>query len=220
MAKRALIVWGGWQGHQPQACAEMVRGWLVERGYDVTVSDTLDSFTDGALMGACDLVVPMVSMGRITEAQWAGLDRAVHAGCGLGAFHGGALDAFGDCHGYRWMVGGQFVAHPGDKVDAYEVTVVDIGHEVVRDLPDFTLRHTEQYYVHVDPAVEVLCATVFSGEHGDATRYRAGAVMPYAWTKRWGAGRVFVACWGHGPDDFTDPTARAVAQRGLVWATR
>ena len=46
MAKKALIVYGGYEPHQPKEGAELFRRWLVEDGFDVRVSDSLDSFAD------------------------------------------------------------------------------------------------------------------------------------------------------------------------------
>jgi len=40
MTKRALILWGGWDGHEPQAVAQVFQGILEEGGYSVEVSDS------------------------------------------------------------------------------------------------------------------------------------------------------------------------------------
>ena len=47
---------------------------------------------------------------------------------------------------------------------------------------------SEQYYMHVDPANEVLATTTFSGEHAP---WIEGVVMPVVWKRRYGEGRVF-----------------------------
>jgi type 1 glutamine amidotransferase len=41
--KTALILWGGWDGHTPKACADLLAPWLASRGFRVKVSDTLDA---------------------------------------------------------------------------------------------------------------------------------------------------------------------------------
>jgi type 1 glutamine amidotransferase len=220
MSSRALVVWGGWDGHTPRESAELFAQFLGDSDYDVTVSDSLDSYTDADLMASVDLILPVVTMSEISKEQWQGLNDAVRNGCGVAGFHGGIIDAFRQNTPYQWMTGGQWVAHPGNCIPSYEVNIVDPGHEIVRDIPDFTLTDTEQYYCHVDPGVHTLCATTFSGEHGETDLYRAGTVMPYAWTKMWGKGKVFVACWGHTYRDFDVPEAKTIVQRGLIWATR
>jgi len=100
------------------------------------------------------------------------------------------------------------------------VRVVDRDHEITRRLGDFSLPNTEQYYLHIDPGVHVLCETVFTGEHEPKGCYRAGTAMPYAWTREWGRGHVFVAGWGHTYKDFDVPEAREIVRRGLLWAAR
>ena len=41
--KKALMVWGGWAGHEPKQCADIFAPILREKGFDVEVSDTLDA---------------------------------------------------------------------------------------------------------------------------------------------------------------------------------
>jgi len=220
MTKHALIVWGGWDGHTPRESAELFAGLLKAKGYGVTVSDTLDSYLDESLMAKADLIVPIWTMDKISDAQWKGLDSAVRSGAGVAGFHGGMIDSFRENVDYQWMTGAQWVSHPGNCVDKYSVEVTDPEHEITEGLGDFELKGTEQYYCHFDPSVHVLCSTTFSGEYGDATLYQSGAVLPYAWTKRWGKGRVFGACWGHTYKDFDVSEARELVLRGMLWASR
>ena len=220
MPKRALFVTGGWDGHTPTESADVFTAELKEAGYEVARRDSLDAFADTDLLAEQDLIVPVWTFGELGKEQWKGLDAAVHAGAGLAGFHGGIIDAFRTHTEYQWMTGGQWVAHPGNCIPSYQVDITDPAHEITKGLKPFTLRDTEQYYVHVDPANHVLCTTTFTGEHGDATRYAAGTVMPYAWTRQWGQGRVFVACWGHTYKDFDVPEAREIVKRGMIWATR
>lgn len=219
-SKKALIVQGGWDGHTPKQSAELFAKELTDAGYDVTVSDTLDSYTDETLMGAADLIVPIWTMGKIEKEQEAGLLKAVAAGAGIAGFHGGMIDSFRNNVSYQWMTGGQWVSHPGGCIPAYKVRIVDGDHEITKGLDDFTLTDTEQYYCHVDPGNHVLTETTFTGEHGEPDKYKHGTVMPYAWTKRWGKGRVFCAAWGHTYKDFDVPEAREIVKRGMLWATK
>ena len=220
MAKRALFVTGGWDGHTPSESADVFTAELEAAGYSVTRRESLDAFADTDLLAEQDLIVPVWTFGELGKEQWKGLDAAVHAGAGLAGFHGGIIDAFRTHTEYQWMTGGQWVAHPGNNIPSYRVDIADPEHEITAGIQPFTLTDTEQYYVHVDPANHVLCTTTFTGEHGDATRYPAGTVMPYAWTRHWGRGRVFVACWGHTYKDFDVPEAREIVKRGMIWASR
>jgi hypothetical protein len=112
------------------------------------------------------------------------------------------------------MVGGQWVAHPGDII-AYTVNVVS-DDPITAGVADFTM-HTEQYYMHVDPSNEVLATTTFSGEYAP---WIAGTVMPVVWKRRWGEGRVFYCSLGHQTKDLEVPPVTMIMRRGLLWASR
>ena len=218
---KTLIIRGGWDGHHPAACADLFAGLLRERGHDVTVSDTLDTLLDEAAMAGLDLFVPIWTMGEISGEQWAAMNQAVRGGCGIAGFHGGMVDAFRQNCDYQWMTGAQWVAHPGNAELTYGVKVTEPGHPITRGLPEsFSLGPTEQYYCHHDPGNHVLCTTTFDQAAADPSLYHQNVVMPYAYTKTWGRGRVFWAAWGHTPADFEDPTAREIVVRGMQWATR
>ncbi len=218
--QNALFVWGGWTGHTPKESVAEFAPWLETQGFAVRVADTLDAFLDAEFMAKVSLIVPCWTMGTITGAQRQALCGAVERGAGLVGWHGGIIDAFRDDTTYQWMTGGQWVAHPGNCIPSYDVRIVDRNHAITRGISDFTLRNTEQYYIHVDPGVHVLCETTFSGEHEPRGCYRAGTVMPYAYTRAWGRGRVFVACWGHTFKDFDVPEAREIIRRALRWAAQ
>jgi uncharacterized protein len=213
--KSALFVCGGWEGHEPEKCADIFAPFLRTRGYDVEISSTLDSYLDGDRMSALDLVVQIWSMGEITAAQERGLLQAVEGGAGLVGWHGGLADSFRNNPNFQFMVGGQFVAHPGNMID-YEVNIVDHENPITAGLEDFEM-HSEQYYMHVDPQNQVLATTTFTGEHAP---WIEGATLPVAWTKRWGEGRVFYCSLGHVAADFEVPEARELVQRGMLWASR
>jgi len=219
-AKQALIVWGGWQGHTPKESADVFEKELTDAGYAVTVRDTLDAYLDAGLMRSLDLIVPIWTMGEISKQQWAALNQTVADGCGYAGFHGGIIDSFRNNTEYQFMTGGQWVAHPGNCEPTYEVYTVDHEHEITEGVDRFTLADTEQYYIHFDPGVHVLMATKIAHGLGDTGKYPVGVTMPFAWTRQWGKGRVFVACWGHTYKDFDVPEARDVVTRGMVWATR
>ena len=219
-AKQVQVVWGGWEGHTPKAAVDVFVPWLRSEGFAVDVAETLDVYLDAERMAKTDLIVQCWTMGAITAPQEKGLLAAVAAGTGLAGWHGGIIDAFRQNTNYQFMTGGQWVAHPGGCIPSYRVDIADPDHPVTRGIEAFELRDTEQYYIHIDPACHVLCTTTFRGEHGDPGQYPAGVVIPYAYTRAWGKGRVFVACWGHTQKDFEVEPARILVQRGLAWACR
>ena len=213
--KKALIVWGGWDGHQPEQVADIYRGALAGAGFDVEVSDTLDAYTDADKLKSLDLIVPIWTMGTLSAEQEAGLIGAVTASTGVAGWHGGMADAFRANPSYQFMVGGQWVAHPGDIIE-YTVTIAAPDDPIVAGLGAFAMR-SEQYYLHVDPSNRVLATTTFAGDHAP---WIAGCVMPVVWTRRFGAGRVFYCALGHQNADFDVPEAAEIVRRGLRWAMR
>jgi uncharacterized protein len=213
--KSVLFVCGGWEGHEPEKCAAIFAPLLEQRGYEVEISATLDSYLDAEKMRSMDLIVPIWTMGIISDEQEEGLLEAVKSGVGLAGWHGGMADSFRNNVNYQFMVGGQWVAHPGNIVD-YEVNIIEREDPITAGLSDFRMR-SEQYYMHVDPSNEVLATTTFGGEHAP---WIEGNVVPVIWKKRWGAGRVFYCSLGHVAADFDVPEAREIVRRGMLWASR
>jgi type 1 glutamine amidotransferase len=212
--KKALMVWGGWSGHEPEQCTEIFAPYLESQGYDVTVSDTLDSYLNKELMMSLDLIVPVWTMGTITNEQEKGLLDAVMSGIGIAGWHGGMGDSFRNNVNYQFMVGGQWVAHPGGVID-YEVNITKHDDPIVAGLDDFAM-HSEQYYVHVDPANETLATTTFNGDHA---YWIDGAVVPVVWKRKYGKARVFYSSLGHVAKDFDVPEALEIVKRGMLWAS-
>ncbi|MGY2893820.1 ThuA domain-containing protein [Deinococcus sp. UYEF24] len=213
--RRALMVWGGWDGHEPQQTTERFAALLKETGFTVTVTDDLNVYLDADLLRAQSLIVQCYTMSTVTPEQEQGLLEAVRSGVGFGGWHGGSADAFRNNPEYQFMVGGQWVAHPGNIID-YTVQIIDHEDPITQGLSDFQM-HSEQYYMHTDPSNEVLATTTFSG---DVLPWIAGTVMPVVWKRRWGAGRVFYCSLGHVDADFEVQEAEELVRRGLLWAAR
>jgi len=215
--KTALFVWGGWDGHQPKQCVDVMAPVMEAEGFKVTIENSLEVYADEARMKTFDLIVPVWTMGKIEGPQCKGLMEAVRAGAGLAGWHGGMCDSFRENTGYQFMTGGQWVAHPGGKV-TYTVNLKKKKDPIVKGLKDFEIT-SEQYYMHVDPGNEVLATTTFSGEHEGMT-WIAGTVMPVVWKRMFGQGRVFYSSLGHVADDFSIPEVKEITRRGMLWAAR
>lgn len=210
--QKSLIIQGGWEGHFPQQIADIFGAGLRERGFDVTISDTLDVLGDVESLKQYDLIFPFWTMGELTKEQSASLCGAIRSGVGLGGIHGGMGDAFRGDIDYEWMVGGHFVGHP--HVGDYGITIRDSDHPITAGLPAAFHYNSEQYYMLTDPGIHVLADSEYVYDGSTAT-------MPIAWTKMWGKGRVFYSALGHQPAEFTDfPEAFQLTMQGLVWAAR
>jgi len=204
---KALVIHGGWEGHEPKQVAELFANLLANQGFDVGLSDTLDSYLDSDTLAELDLIVQHWTMGQLLKEQWSGLDQAIKSGVGLAGVHGGLGDSFRTNTDYQYMVGGQWVAHPGGIID-YTVHIVDHADEITAGLKHFQM-HSEQYYMHTDPSNHVLATTTFELN---------GCTMPVTWKRTWGKGRVFYSSLGHVAGDFDVPEVRTITERGMVWA--
>ncbi len=214
--KKVLFVYGGWDGHQPKECMELLKPWLESQGAVLELRDNLDAYTDKELMASVDLIIQTWTMGSLTGEQEKGITEAVRNGAGLAGWHGGLGDSFRNNTEYQFMVGGQWVAHPGGQVD-YDVNIKDKKDPVTKGLKTFHMK-SEQYYMHVDPSVKVLATTTFSGA-GD-TPWIKGVVMPVVWKKQYGRGRVFYSSLCHSASDFAVPEAMEIMKRGILWAAQ
>jgi hypothetical protein len=214
--KKALIVWGGWDGHQPKECAELFAAQLTERGFSVEVSATLDAFNAAAKLAALSLIVPIWTGGTLTPDQSKNVLAAVSSGVGLAGFHGGMCDAFRSNIDWQWMTGGQFLAHP-DNIKDYTINIVNRTDPITAGISDFKVR-SEQYYMLVDPRNEVLATTTHQSVSAPWTN---GVVMPFVWKKMHGSGRVFYAAMGHQCAEFAAyPEQLEITLRGMSWAAR
>mgnify|MGYP001187061559 FL=1 len=215
MSKKVLMVWGGWDGHEPKQCVDVFAPLLQASGFEVQISDNLDVYKDGDLMSELSLIVPVWTMGEIEREQERGLLDAVFKGVGVAGWHGGMADSFRSNTEYQFMVGGQWVAHPDGIID-YEVNIIS-DDPIVEGIEAFRMK-SEQYYLHVDPGNEVLATTTFRGSV--SSPWINGTSIPVVWKRMWGSGKVFYSSLGHVASDFEVDEAREIQLRGLVWAAR
>jgi type 1 glutamine amidotransferase len=211
------MVWGGWDGHQPKQCVDVMAPVLQAEGFEVQISDTLDVYLDKDRLAKASVIVQCWTMGKMTKEQAAGLCDAVKAGTGLAGWHGGLCDSFRDNLYYQWMTGGQFVGHPGGIIP-YKVHITKPKDPIMQGLSDFSLE-SEQYYMLVDPGTEVLANTTFSGKH-DNMPWLKGTKMPMIWKRPWGEGKIFFCAPGHVAKDFEVPEVKEIIKRGILWACR
>lgn len=213
---KALITWGGWDGHEPDQVADIFDKMLRDEGVETTVTDNLDCFDDPDL-GRFDLIVPVWTMSKLSRETCAHVAEVVAAGTGIAGCHGGMCDAFRDTTLWQFMTGANWVAHPGGDGVKHRVNITSAD-PLVDGIADFDVE-TEQYYLHVDPANTVLATT----RTDVVTWYHSpnGPVdMPVAWTRKWGLGRVYYNALGHKANVIADGPAHEMLRRGLLWAAQ
>ncbi len=215
--KKALIFQGGWDGHEPELTSKRFAAMLEKNGIEVEIYNDLSCLADFEKLLTYDLIVACWTMGSIDSEYARNVSKAVGHGVGLAGCHGGMCDAFRQNTEWQFMTGGQWVSHPGGDGLEYTVNICHGSSPITDGLDDFKVK-SEHYYLHVDPANEVLATTRFP-----LTCYFHAANkpidMPVAWTRYWGLGRVFYTSLGHHDDVFDNsPSAAILMERGMLWA--
>jgi type 1 glutamine amidotransferase len=198
--------------------AEIFRNVLVQEGFEVEVSDTLDAFVDAPRLMDLSLIVPVWTMGKITQEQVRPVLDAVKSGVGIAGCHGGMCDSFREETEWQFMTGGQWVAHPGNDGVRYTVKIGPTSSPITEGIGDFEVA-SEQYYMHVDPAVKVLATTRFPVADGPHM-LNEPVDMPVIWTKRYGQGKVFYNSLGHHADIVASEPNLTIMRRGFLWAAK
>ena len=231
MTKRALVVRGGWDGHQPIESTDLFLPFLQEQGYETRIESSPAIYADADVMAGIDVIVQSVTMSKIEGAELDGLRAAVAAGTGMTGWHGGIADSFRESSDYLQLIGGQFATHPAKHPDdvvggkaednflRYVVEMTDLGreHPITRGIPDFELE-TEQYWVLTDDLNDVLATTTHPAPPWHP--WHRPVVSPVVWTRHWGRGRIAVATPGHSPDVLEDEHVRTIIERSILWVTR
>ncbi|MEN2739711.1 ThuA domain-containing protein [Microbacterium sp. X-17] len=230
MTRQALVVRGGWDGHMPVETTNLFIPFLEENGFAVRVEESPAVYTDEAFMDTVDLVLQINTMSTIEPAEFAGLQRAILNGTGMGGWHGGIADAYRNNADYLHMIGGQFAHHAGkdpaerigeqsDNYIPYTVNITEYGasHPITAGIADFDLE-TEQYWVLSDEYNDVLATTTQTVRPWDA--WNRPVTAPAIWTRQWGKGRIFVSAPGHRLEIVESLPVRTIIERGLLWAAR
>ena len=212
--KKVLVVWGGWEGHKPELFASHVENWLITEKADYKINNGLDAYDDYDELIKYDLIIQSVTMDEISKKQEENLLKAVLSGVGIAGAHGGLVDSFRKNTNYQFMIGGQWVAHPGNIIK-YKVKMLE--DELTSVLSDFEIV-SEQYYMHYDPNIKIIAETKFNDE---IYPWINNVVMPIAWKKMYGKGKVFFISIGHDPDEFmVYKDGWELLTRGFMWAVR
>jgi type 1 glutamine amidotransferase len=216
---RVLFLYGGWPGHFPYEVADWARGVMAELDFDV--EEIQDPHRLEGDLTVYDLIVlgwtQALTTEDLSDKAEQRLVEAVRSGTGVAGWHG-MTASFRASLPYQFIVGAAFVEHPGGEGVRvpYDVEIVDREHPVTRGVNDFRVA-SEQYYMLVDPAVHVLATTTFTGEH---LPWLDGIVMPAAYVKQFGEGRVFYVSPGHEPDELAAPDMTRLVRQGMRWAAR
>jgi type 1 glutamine amidotransferase len=217
MKRKALILCGGWDGHEPKLVSERFKDFLESEGFEVNLSETLTVLEDKDYLMSLDLLAPVWTGGQLTNEQEGPVMEAIGSGVGMAGCHGGMCDSFRTNVGWQFVTGANWVSHPGGDGTPYRVNIISSSNPLTEGIKDFDVS-SEQYYLHVDPANEVLATTRFSVSVKWYHSANGEVDVPVVWTKRWGHGRVFYNALGHHNDIFDIPEAWELMKRGMLWA--
>lgn len=228
--KNALVVRGGWDGHQPVETTNVFIPYLEANGYSVRVEESPAIYADADYMANVDLIQQTNTMNVITREEFAGLQNAIIAGTGFAGWHGGIADSYRNNSDYLQMVGGQFASHPGkapeerkgeqpDNYMPHTINMTELGnaHPITAGIGDFDLV-TEQYWVLHDDYNDVLATTTQKVRAWDP--WNREITSPAIWTRNWGKGKIFVITCGHNLEIVTEKNVKTIIERGLLWASR
>lgn len=228
--RNALVVRGGWDGHQPVEATELFIPYLKAQGFEVRVEESPKIYADPGYMASVDLIVQCMTMSTIEKDEFEGLRTAVENGTGLAGWHGGIADSYRNNSDYLHLIGGQFACHPGKHPDEligeqsdnyvpYTVNMLPAAadHPITAGLADFDLV-TEQYWVLADDYIDVLATTTQKVREWDP--WNREVTSPAIWTRQWGKGRIFVCTPGHRVEVLEDSNVRTIIERGMLWASR
>ncbi len=212
--KNILIVYGGYEPHKPELFADYVEEWFLKKEANVSKTNDLKVYRDLDKLKNQNLIVQSVTMMQLDSLEASHLTKAVASGVGIAGAHGGLVDSYRSNTIYQFMIGGQFVSHPGGKVN-FKVEMLE--DELTKGLNDFEI-FTEQYYMHFDPNIDIIAKTKFNG---DIFHWIDDVEMPIAWKKIYDKGKVFFISIGHDPNEFMrKKDAWELLTRGFLWALR
>ena len=226
--KNIIYVYGGMNGHSPKESVNLFVPILEKEGASVKVFDNFSVYEDEKLMNEADLIIQIftdafTSDPRMNNDQFKGLRNALINGTGFAGWHGGLGDSSPNPL-YHFIVGGDFVAHPGElkemKTAEYEVKIYDSEDYITNGISDFKINGSEQYYMMIDPNVKVLAVSEFKLNNWPTNENKIkGSFMPVIWKKNYGKGRVFYSSIGHYLREFEIPEVLTMQMRGFRWAS-
>lgn len=200
--KKALIVWGGWKGHNPKLIADRIGEMLEESNYNVKITCDIAVLINEDLK-KYDVIVPVWSCGIKSEYYSKPLLEAVRNGVGLATFHGG-IKWFEDEEYYN-MIGALYLFD--SKEEEYAVTITEKKHSITAGLNDFNII-SEKYYMQVDPSNHVLMTADF-----------AGVKTPVVWIKNYGKGRIFYSTLAHSSEQIFRDSNITIILNGIKWCS-
>jgi uncharacterized protein len=206
--------------HDVLPLSQEILGNLGESGaaFAVTATDDIAALAPEKLRGYAAVIFYTTGELPMSEDEKAGLLDFVRSGHGFVGVHS-ATDTFYEWPGYLDLIGGYFnghpwhqpvkvtVADPSSPLVAFLGTSFEIADEIYQ-ISDFDARGSH-VLLRLDPASVDLA-------NGNVRRRFYG--WPLAWTRSYGAGRVFYTALGHDAAVWRDPRFQRLLLNGVLWS--
>ena len=228
---KLLVLSGG--RHPYHESTPILGDFLSKAGHELTITDDAEILTQAEHLGRYDAVVfntrrealPELPDLTLSTAEQDGLKNFIRSGKGFVCLHIStclpkAWPEYHEITGGGWITGTSF--HP--PYGEFTVHVSATGHPGVRGVADFKTPDELYMGLAFNPGNEVfLTADAVSGTHpwGPERQPKAmpGGTFPLAWTRSYGAGKVFVLLLGHDGRSFQTPAFQQLVLNGVDWAT-
>ncbi len=224
--KKIIYIYGGCECHSTKESVDLFVPLLEKEGAIVQVHDNFKILEKSDVMAETDLIIQVYTdaftpaENRMNDQQFRALQIVIINGTGLSGWHGGLGDLNRGNTRYQFLVGGQFVAHPGNHTD-FEVVITDKSDYITKGIDDFQIKNTEQYYMMIDPNIKLLAVSELEKEtyqksdtltleqtkwiNIDVENQIKGSDMPMIWKKNYGKGIIFYCSIGHNLYNFDTP---------------
>lgn len=228
-----LVISGG--RHPYAESTPVLESFLKGAGHNVTVTEDASVLADSSAMSGFDALVFNTRRENLPDfGDWAlakneqeGLKDFVNGGKGFVCLHistclSNTWPEYHDIVGGGWVTGQSF--HP--PYGQYTVDIKDSNHPGVAGVSAGFSTNDELYMgLNIKEGNEVfITGTTEDSTHpwgpDRAPQLMPGGTFPLGWTRRFGAGNVFVLLLGHDGKSFETPEFQKIVLNGVNWATQ
>jgi len=227
-----LVISGG--RHPYAESTPVLESFLKGAGHNVTVTEDASVLADSSAMGGYDTLVFNTRRENVADfGDWSldkdqqdGVKAFINSGKGFVCLHISTCVAntwpeYHDITGGGWISGTSF--HP--PYGEYTVNIKDGTHPGVQGISDFSTNDELYMGLAIKDGNNVfITGDAESGTHPWGPERKPqdmpGGTFPLGWTRKYGAGNVFVLLLGHDGRSFETPEFQKIVLNGVNWATQ
>ena len=227
-----LVISGG--RHPYAESTPILESFLKGAGHNVTVTEDASVLADSSAMSGYDALVfntrrenvPDFGDWALAKDQQDGMKSFINSGKGFVCLHistcvPNTWPEYHDITGGGWISGTSF--HP--PYGEYTVNIKDATHPGVQGISDFATNDELYMGLAIKDGNNVfITGDAESGTHPWGPERKPqdmpGGTFPLGWTRKYGAGNVFVLLLGHDGRSFETPEFQKIVLNGVNWATQ